>query len=169
MEQTLDCPPCYGKYAEKGTDCPDCVYLDSCKWYTLSDTGRSTHGGVVSLEASGRLSEIEAHTCRESRREGLPETQITLRDLAAFARYLLSLDDLSLGVIQDMISGKMTISEIAAGRGVSRQAVHHKLLRCIHYHPELGALFMALMPKLSAARRRMLRNNARTKKGEKKK
>jgi transposase-like protein len=93
----------------------------------------------------------------------LPGSNITLRDLAAFARYLLALDDYSLSLVQDVLSGKATINEIAQERGVSRQYAHRRVLQSIVSHPELSVLYMTLMPKLTAARRRHLRDNARSK------
>jgi hypothetical protein len=92
----------------------------------------------------------------------LPESNVTLRELADFARYLLTLDESSLSLVQDVLEGKATVKDIAEGRKVSRQYAHHTVLRSIELHPELSVLYMALMPKLTAARRRRLRDNARS-------
>ena len=170
MERITDCPSCYGKFTPKNADCPNCVYLDSCNWYTNAGTPGKARRSLVSLEASGRLSEGEASAYRESQRSGLPESNVTLRELADFALYLLTLDESSLSLIQDVLDGKATVKDIAEGRKVSRQYAHHTVLRSIELHPELSVLYMALMPKLTAARRRRLRGNTRSKtKTEKKK
>lgn len=77
--------------------------------------------------------------------------------LGKFFRYLLELDQYTLGMICQVIDPdspkEVSVSSIAAERGCSRQAVHQKILGIIGAHPELALLFGPVMRKVSAARR----------------
>jgi hypothetical protein len=81
--------------------------------------------------------------------------------LAYFFRYLLDLDDYTLGIIGRMITRwhreeALTIGELSDEHGCSRQAMHRKILSIIGEHPELSALLSTLLPKLSRSRRYFL-------------
>ena len=157
---------CYGNY-KGGSDCHDCVYSESCQWYSLNpDTTQSRRGGTCSLEASKTAGDCSATAFADAQQQGLPPVKLTLRDLATFARYLLLLDDLTLGILQDIFAGKITVAEVAEDAGLSRQAVHRKMISDIARRPEISILYMALMPKLKAARRRLLRKKIAKKGGE---
>lgn len=148
---------CYGKFNSRPSKCNACVYSESCRWYTSADDPERTNRHIISASAGGNAVDHAAAAYRSSVERGLPNTPVTMRDLASFARYLLLLDDLTLGIIQEALSGKDTVREIAISAGVSRQAVHRKMLDDIAKRPELSVLYISLMPKLKAARRRLLR------------
>lgn len=153
---------CYGHYVSDPR-CKQCVWGESCEWYTNAENPDSTPHYLSSLEAGNFAAEYDAAVYEAHREVGLPDSAISLRDLASFAQYLLLLDDLTLGIIQDVLAGSVRLEAVARSAGVSRQAVHRKVLHIICNHPELSSLFMALMPKLSKARTRFLRKKLNNK------
>ena len=148
---------CYGHYGDKkraGGDCADCEFLESCKYYA----GTSENAGVKHRERSleGRSFNKDWHEAMLLAQPGLPDTHISMRELAEFARFLLSLDDYSLGIVAEVIRGSASISELAKCAGTTRQNAHTKVTTLISRVPELAKVFAPLMPKLTAARRHFL-------------
>ena len=85
--------------------------------------------------------------------------------LAHFFRYLLELDDYTLGIIGRMITlwhdkKVVNVGTLSEEHGCSRQAMHRKILNIIGQHPELSALFSMVLPKLSRSRRCFLMKRA---------
>lgn len=148
---------CYGHYGETdASDCADCEFLESCKYYTGAAENAGTKRHTFSLDA--RTLPLRGYWCKGIVRSepGLPDTYVTLRDLAGFAQFLFSLDDYALGVLGEVIRGAASISDLANAAGVSKQCVHRKVTDVISRVPELTELFVPLMPKLTAARRQFL-------------
>lgn len=147
---------CYGHYGDKTkhANCADCEFLESCKYYS----GCAENAGVLHRESSleGRSFNKDWHEDQLVAQTGLPNTHISLCDLAEFARFLLSLDDYSLGIVAEVIRGSASISELAKCAGTTRQNVHTKVTALISRVPELAKVFVPLMPKLTAARRHFL-------------
>lgn len=139
---------CYGNFEERRR-CHKCMYCASCKWYSNNPITTARTGFMGSIPNIDQLPDYAL---------GLPDTPITLRDLATFAKYLLTLTDLELGVLQQVISGARSIADLAVSAGKSKQTLHKNIIDTIAKHPELGVLFATLMPKLTVARSRFLRN-----------
>lgn len=168
-----ECPECFGR-----SSCPagqetrrQCEYAESCALYAQAGAAEKAQDAaarhLIHIEAGGYAVDEAALTYAAAQNEGLPQYVVSLRGLASFLKYLLSLDDLTLGVIQEVTRRQQTtIKEIADAAGLSRQAVHWKIMDVIRHRPELSVLFIALMPKLSAARKRFLRRKVNDKKGE---
>ena len=147
---------CYGHYGDKTkhASCTGCEFLESCKYYS----GTPEKAGVLHRERSleGGSFNKDWHEAMLLAQPGLPDTRISMRDLAEFARFLLALDDYSLGIVAEVIRGSASISELAKCAGTSRQNAHVKVTALISRVPELAKVFAPLMPKLTAARRHFL-------------
>ena len=81
--------------------------------------------------------------------------------LARFFRYLLELDDYTLGIISRMVTRwhneePLGINELSQEHGCSRQAMHRKIMSIIGQHPELSSMLTMLLPKLSRSRRNFM-------------
>ena len=141
---------CFEKYGS--AECSECLWGGSCHFYTVSknDLPLITQR-AVSLNAAKKVA-LPLPVIEE-------ETPVTTQELATFLSWLLHCDDYTLGIIQEMvINNPQTISELAEQSGVSRSAMHRKILSIIGTDRRLAPMFIALMPKLSRARKRFLRN-----------
>ena len=147
---------CYGHYGAKKarTNCANCEFGESCQYYTNSPLDPGKKSNIISLDA-GSFNQ-EGYEGMDHSEPGLPDVRLTLHDLAEFARFLLELDDFSLGMVAEVVRGSRSVSELAKAAGVSRQYVHCRLLGVVSRVPALAKLFAPVMPKLTAARRRFL-------------
>ena len=145
---------CYGHFGSRKQVCITCEYSASCQYYSCSPDPDS-RSGCASLDAG--YTKGWHHDAVQTEVRGLPGILIPLRDLAEFAKYLLGLDEASLGLLQTVIRGEAhTVSEIAVAAGLTRQGAHRRVLDVIARTPELVRVFLPLMPKLSKSRRRFL-------------
>lgn len=80
--------------------------------------------------------------------------------LGKFFRYLLELDEYTLGLICQVVAptdGKeSTVKTLSRIRGCSRQAIHRKILSIIGEKPELSGFFAPLMKRISSARQNFI-------------
>ena len=139
---------CYGTCGSRPA-CRLCRYRASCRYYTehpLEDRLNSfesvDYDSVAGwLEEAADFSDIPG--CGEEEEAEV----IEIDKLALFFRYLLNLDRYTLSLLKQLFSdsncgGEIpSVSELAANRGCSRQAVHRKILDIIRKHPELSGLF----------------------------
>jgi hypothetical protein len=89
-------------------------------------------------------------------------TTVTISELADFAGLLFRMDDYTLLLLREVIAnGAASIADLARAMGVRRQAMHAKIMRTLRRFPELSDIFAALMPRLSVARRRYMKNQTR--------
>ena len=155
----MDNIDCYGHYTAGKPECAACEYLHSCRYYT----GSVSHGEKCSRDVSfERVSEFlpddsAAHEISKTRRG----RDKIIRDLAAFLRYMLGLDDYTIGMIREVVLASaagepMTVTKLSKLRNCSRQAMHRKLLETISRHRELAALFLGVLPKLSGSRKNFM-------------
>lgn len=160
MDKYPPCPSCYGKFPSD--DCGGCIYSESCQWYSAAEAPHCDRVLDIAVPIDTRYAEFEADFWATHQSDGIGDAVITLRDLATFARYLLLLDDLTLGIIQDILRGDASLADVADEAGLSRQAVHQKITRDIKSRPELSILYMALMPRLASAKKRFYRKKLKT-------
>ena len=141
-----DCPECFGKNAKAGKQdrCKSCEYLESCK-FCAEDDGSSCNRrrGHVSYERYSYSSEIA------SRPDEMPEATAEKDDLPEEAdvrrimEFLLDIDNYTAELVHDVLHGDVSCaSELAKKRGISRQAIHRKIVDCCTEHPELRKLFI---------------------------
>lgn len=165
METTMDCPSCYGKYPCGDAPCAKCEYFDSCRYYTATARKVESRSHLVSYEA---IAPLIPEGIDDTHTPGCEETEAEHPDmipaLSGFFRYLLELDDYTLGIISEVVSpsssGRCTVSKLSRLHGCSRQAMHRKLMSIIALHPELSTLFQNILYKLSSSRRVFLRRRA---------
>ena len=157
---------CYGKYTHNHDNCCQCQYHLSCRYYTGTEKKFRDRDHIVSFEAAQELLEcadfdhIPGVEPVENRGTEL------ISALSRFFRYLLDLDDYSVGIIAEVVAPSENISHctipyLGKVHGCSRQAMHGKVLRLISEHPELSGLFRDTLYKLSGARQNFLRRRAK--------
>lgn len=159
-------PDCYGKFEAGKKACVKCVYNKSCAYCKATENMVESRSRLASFEQIENWKRDVAdydHIPGTSR----PESNDILTVLSRFFRYILDLDDYSLGIIREVIAPTengtpCTVSQLGRLHGCSRQAMHRKLLDMIAKHPELALLFREIMFKLPRARRIFLRNRAAT-------
>ena len=159
-----DCPDCYGKPPKKPAErCAACEYAESC---TLYASMREEPAHARSHTCQEKALDLESSTPAGEHRD--IRTTVTVSELAEFVKLLFRIDDYTLLILREVIAnGATTVSEVAKAIGVRRQALHAKVLNTIKKFPQLSEMFAALMPRLSIAKRRYLKNQ--TRKGKSKK
>ena len=146
---------CYGNYAPDQKECSGCLWGESCAFYTQSAKEISRVGKkMVSIDY---FSNIAAPVQSQ---EG-EDTTVTTGEIADFLKWLLDVDDYTLGILRELIlsSAPLSVSELAKIHGCTRGAMHQKILNIISNDYRLAPLFLATMPKISRARKRFLRNH----------
>lgn len=156
------------KFADKKVDCygnprtafvcAGCSYYDSCRYYAGSWKKFNKRLADISLDrAHETLNEIRDYRYIPGNTP-LGDSRNITEILAEFFKYLLELDEYTLGIITRIIApqygNKMapTVAELGKLRGCTRQAMHRKLLSSIGKHPELYTLFKMTMNKISRGR-----------------
>ena len=144
---------CYGTFDNDKSDCRECLWWESCKY--LTDEPKEIYPLGKKMVSIERIYSIPDDQNSE---ESNNEEQITIDELAEFFNWLIRCDEYTLGIIQELIiSPEITVSQLAAKHGVTRQAMHRKILSVIGRKKELSTLFLTTMPKLSSARKNFLR------------
>ncbi len=142
----MDCPECFGNRSrrEKEPGCAVCEYSDSCRVCCEDDDSRiNRRSGHVSYDRYCYSREIaqEAPAVEEI---SVAEPQYTSDDLLQLLEFMLRIDDYSLDILSQVLAGNLnTASEVAKSFGVSRQAIHRKLVDSCTLHPELRKIFQA--------------------------
>jgi hypothetical protein len=87
-----------------------------------------------------------------------------LAGLGEFLRFLLSLDDYTMGILAEVISpgnecpgGGRTIADLARLHKCSRQAMHRKTLASVRRYPELAGVLSLVLRKIGRSRSMMRR------------
>ena len=159
-------PACYGKFDTGKKVCGKCVYNKSCAYCKATENMVESRSHLVSFE------QVENWKEQVADYDHIPGSTHSAHNgfltiLSRFFRYLLELDDYSLGIIREVIapSGSdkpSSVSQLGKLHGCSRQAMHRKLLDMIASHPELALLFRDIMFKLPRSRQIFLRKRAAT-------
>lgn len=145
-------PDCYGAYGRRqDSKCRSCEYRESCNYYT-------NNKGDLPLLVD-KFVPLDAVPCGTASEED--DLSLSRTDVAAFVHHLMSFDDYTLGVIEEVAgAGVHSIRELADRGGVSRQVMARKVAHLMALNPELTLLFLPLMPKLSSGRQRFLRKRS---------
>lgn len=158
---TDDYPICFGKPAKcrKTPQCAECVYVASCAWYCDNPPpkrfARSSTGHHVSMERYQYAEEVaavpddaasvyDADTADDYNTRPI----YTNADMQYMLEFLLrEVDDYTLAVVECVLrEGHTTASQVAKAFGVSREAMHRKLVDSCQQYPALrevlrGALY----------------------------
>lgn len=164
MNDQHDVSKCFGNPRSRSNTCCMCEYRQSCALFAATSRSVESRSKLTSFE------EIQSWLPDSADFDHIPgETKATDRHsrlismLGRFFRYLIGLDDYTIGIICEMlnsgnISGNYTVSKLSRLRGCSRQTMHRKLLEIIARRPELSSLLQGTMYKLSRGRQRFMRN-----------
>lgn len=167
LSKLLD-PDCYGKNPGSRICCRNCEFFESCNYYARSRAKMESRLNMISFEHIQNWSEIAADNQHipgyepdESENAYLvappiPETEI--RDMAEFLRFMLELDDYTLGILSEIIVPgsdnirHCSIAELARLHNCTRQAMHRKILRTARQNPKLGKLLQMTFRKIRRSR-----------------
>lgn len=164
MNDQHDVSKCFGNPRSRSNTCCMCEYRQSCALFAATSRSVESRSKLTSFE------EIQSWLPDSADFDHIPgETKVTDRHsrlismLGRFFRYLIGLDDYTIGIICEMlnsgnVSGNYTVSKLSRLRGCSRQTMHRKLLEIIARRPELSSLLQGTMYKLSRGRQRFMRN-----------
>ena len=156
---------CFGKYPAGSSSCRRCEYHLACRYYTSTEKHIVRREHIVSFEAAQGLPECADFDHIPGEEKTVDRKDEMISALSRFFRYLLDLDDYSIGIIAEVVSSgekikHCTIPYLGKLHGCSRQAMNGKVMRLITAHPELTALFRDTLYKLSNARQSFLRRRA---------
>lgn len=137
------CPECFGKPQKSGrlSCCPSCEFRESCEFCARDDgSGCDRRLGHVSYDRYAYSREVAAKND-----SGKDETVRSEGDADTLQvmEFLLDLDNYTAELLHEVLHGGCaTASDLARKFGISRQAVHRKLIDCCTLHPELRKLFI---------------------------
>lgn len=163
-----DTAGCYGRPGSRGAVCVNCQYRQSCSFFAATAKSVESRSKLASYEGMQNWIPEAAdfdHIPGESENYGQHSGFISM--LGQFFRYLISLDDYTVGIICEVINSgnkrtPCTVADLGRLHGCSRQAMHRKILDIIAGKPELSSLLQGTMYKLSRGRQRFIRNRRET-------
>ena len=160
-----DCPECFGKPSASGKldGCDSCEYRSSCEFCANDDgSGCDRRLGHVSYDRYSYSREIATTPEVDHEGDTSPDSSDDVKTLQVM-EFLLDLDNYSAELLHEVMHGNAnTASDIARKFGISRQAVHRKLVDCCTLHPELRKLFISRLYRC----RRVMSDSKRLKKKE---
>ena len=167
MKDNNDILNCFGKPVNHSARCAKCEYRTSCCYCAATAHLVESKNKHISFEAvhswltdSADFDHIPGNDIDE------PERLQLIPMLGRFFRFLLELDDYTVGIICELISPSdknvkhCTVSHLGRLHGCSRQAIHRKILDIIADRPELTVLLKSTMYKLSSGRQRFMRKRS---------
>ena len=148
-----DCPECFGKRSDCGNlpQCDTCEYIDSCR-YCAKDSPRNHGYGHTSYERYSYSREVAAQP------QPQPEAPVSDSETRTIMEYLLDIDNYTAELLSEVLHGDCnTASDLARKFGVSRQAIHRKIVDCCTANPDLRKLFISRLYRC----RRIMRDSKR--------
>ena len=152
---------CFG-HCRGDADCRDCDLHDSCRCISDTESTIDNRFKLVSFEALEGWAEPVAEN-RDDGEYDDPEVSAPpeLAALSEFCRYLLDLDDYTLGILAEIIAPRtaqrdVCVAELARVHRCSRQAMHRKMLSSVRKHPEVAGVFQVALRKIGRCRSRFL-------------
>ena len=163
-------PSCYGKPGHNAARCAGCAFKQSCSYFAATANLVESRSHLASYE------EIQYWLPEAADFDHIPGEAEEVRErenrnqliamLSRFFRFLLDLDDYTIGIIGELVSPSSgngsvcTVSALGRLHGCSRQAMHRKILDTIARRPELAVLLKKTMYKLSRGRQSFLRRRS---------
>jgi hypothetical protein len=149
LPPNYDYSQCFGikAFCEKlDPECYLCDYIHACT-YATRERNPDGRQHQVSFERYAFSREIADETKSELEPEpedsAKDELRYTDRDMLRLLEYILNVDEYSLTLVINAISGKTrTASDLARIQNVSRQAIHRKLIDTCGRYPELKELLL---------------------------
>ena len=156
-----DCPVCFGKPSQSGLldRCPVCEFRESCAFCAKDDGSSCDHRlGHVSYERYSYSRETAAPPAEPEDATLSGPVDCKAADTLQVMEFLLDLDNYTAELLHEVLHGNCsTASELARKFGVSRQAIHRKIVDCCTLHPQLRKLFITRLYRC----RRMMRDSKR--------
>ena len=157
-----DCPSCFGKKNsnDKLDDCSTCQFFESCQYCSEHDAKEcDKRSGHVSYErysfSKETASKPDDNTDNE---EYSTNNNSSIRQVMEF---LLDIDNYTAELLHEVLHGNCdTTSKIARKFGISRQAVHRKIVDTCTLYPQLRSLFITRLYRC----RRIMHDSARLEK-----
>lgn len=153
-----DCPECFGKKNANGklAECATCQYFDSCQYCSEHDSNdcdkRSGHVSYERYNFSKETADAPAD---------VDETVDNDSSVRRVMEFLLDIDNYTAELLHEVLHGNCdTTSALAKKFGISRQAVHRKIVDCCTLYPELRKLFVTRLYRC----RRIMHDSARLEK-----
>lgn len=167
MKKEYEKIDCFGNPDHHSRRCRECVYRQSCAYCAATEKHMESRTHLTSYEAiqdwlpeSADFDHIPGSDSEEN------SSDVMIAMLGRFFRFLLELDDYTMGIICELISPAdknikhCTVSHLGRIHGCSRQAMHRKILDIIARRPELTSLLKSTMYKLSAGRQLFIRRRS---------
>ena len=169
MDNNSHYPKCYGSDGHgKFPVCAACEYYSSCRYYAATAAQVESRSHLASFDEvqewltdAADYDHIPGEQEEISRRQ---EKSCFISMLGRFFRFLLELDDYTIGIICEVISPhdperkSCSVTALSKLHGCSRQAMHRKILDIIAHRPELALLLKSTMYKLTRSRECFLRH-----------
>ena len=159
---------CFGKPDCRTERCLKCEYRQACSYCAATENSVNSRSKLVCYEEiHSWLPECADFTHIPGNATDDCQYTDLIPMLSRFFRFLLELDDYTVGIICEIISPadrsvkRCTVSHLGKMHGCSRQAMHRKILDVIASRPELTALLKSTMYKLSSGRQRFMRNRSK--------
>lgn len=163
-----EAPRCWKNYREASGECRNCTYSEACRLCSATEARMQRPlGGQEFDSAAGWVEEL-ADCDHIPGMEAASGREPILPELAELLRYLLHLDDYTLGVLAELIAPSATtaraatVAELARIHGISRQGMHRKMLAIAEESPELAGLLQLTVLKLRKSRREFTTPRRRT-------
>ena len=148
MKRERKIDECYGKNCDELELCRWCRWKASCRVYEFFPQ-KENRGHMVSYEQIENWCEqvadkspLPGDTLEEKESE-----KITPEQILQFFRYILSLDAKTISMLSRIFASydnegeACSVQELADDLGLTRQAVHTRILKTISKHPELRNVF----------------------------
>lgn len=150
-----DCPECFATPGG-GSGCGGCEFAESCRY--CAATGRSVNSRLGHVSYDRYEYSREANGANEANPPPDPASEVRIDYVRMVMNFLMSCDRYTLKLLQACLEEDVsTLADLGRQVGVSRQAVHRKLVDSCTEHPELREFFIAKLPRCS----RLLRDSAR--------
>ncbi len=145
MLYSEECPPCFGKKSSHGKldNCSTCQFFESCKYCCVHDGSEcDKRSGHVSYERYSFSKETASKPDDNTDKDEsyTHENDGSIRQVMEF---LLDIDNYTAELLHEVLHGDCdTTSKIARKFGISRQAVHRKIVDTCTLYPQLRSLFI---------------------------
>lgn len=156
-----DCPSCFGKKSSNGktANCAACQFFESCAYCSDND-GRECdkRSGHVSYEKYSFSRETASKPVESDADNAATSEENQDGSVRQIMEFLLDIDNYTAELLHEVLHGDCdTTSKIAKKFGISRQAVHRKIVDCCTLYPELRKLFITRLYRC----RRIMHDSAR--------
>ena len=158
-----DCPECFGKKESHGktANCATCLFFESCQYCSIYDGSEcDKRSGHVSYERYSFSKETASKPDDNTDNEDY-STNDNSGSIRQVMEFLLDIDNYTAELLHEVLHGDCdTTSKIARKFGISRQAVHRKIVDTCTLYPQLRSLFITRLYRC----RRIMHDSARLEK-----